>query len=306
MSWRDFQRKQRVAEIGDSFLSYVDEGSGAPVVLLHGIPGWGYVWSTILPLLANRCRVLIPDLAGFGYSDKSDCFDRSIAKQAEQIEQWMDTLGVARAAFVGHEIGGGIALRLAALRPGRVDRLCLINSICYDSWPGSLMLSLSHPESHRRLSSRRINLLLRRGLKKGFSQPQDEFLSGILAPYTTEIGKLSLIRNASALNTNLTAELSSLLHQLRLPSLVICGEEDPFQAMRFGDRLASDIPGAQLVRLQKARHFVMLDRPEIIAECLLQFLGPEGRVSPLSLNTPATSVQEAHGARPQMELSEQL
>ena len=178
MNWREFQRKQRVAEIGESFLSYVDEGAGAPVVLLHGIPGWGYVWSTVLPLLANRSRVLIPDLAGFGYSDKSDCFDRSITSQAELIEQWMDTLGLPRAAFVGHDIGGGIALRLATLRPSRVDRLGLINSVCYDSWPGSLMLTLSHPESHRRLSSRRINMLLRRGLKKGFSQPQDEFLNG--------------------------------------------------------------------------------------------------------------------------------
>jgi pimeloyl-ACP methyl ester carboxylesterase len=304
MNWREFQRKQRVAEVADSFLSYVDEGSGPAVVLLHGIPSWGYVWSTVLPLLAIRSRVLIPDLAGFGYSDKRDCFDRSITKQAELIEQWMDAIGVPRAAFVGHEVGGGVALRLATLRPARVDRLCLINSICYDSWPGSPMLSLSHPESHRRLSSRRINMLLRRGLKKGFSQPQDEFLSGILAPYTTEIGKLSLIRNAAALNTNLTAEISYLLHQLRLPSLVICGDDDPFQAVRFGDRLAGDIPGAQLVHLQKARHFVMLDRPEIIADCLTQFLGPEGRVLPLPRAAAASGLQEA--LRPQLQLSEQL
>ena len=64
MNWSEFQRKQRVAEIGDSFLSYVDEGSGSPIVLLHGMPSWGYVWSSVLPMLTSRFRVLIPDLAG--------------------------------------------------------------------------------------------------------------------------------------------------------------------------------------------------------------------------------------------------
>lgn len=303
MNWREFQRKQRVAEIGDTFLSYIDEGSGPPVILLHGIPSWGYVWSSVLPALATRFRVLIPDLAGFGYSDKNDWFNRSIVSQTSLLEKWMEQIAVPRAAFVGHEIGGGIALRFATLRPGRVDRLCLINSVCYDSWPGSLMLALSHPESHRRLSSRRINMLLRRGLRKGFSQPSDDRLNGILAPYTSEVGKLSLIRNAVALNTNLTTEISSMLHQLRLPSVVICGEEDPFQPMHYSDRLARDIPGAQLVRLQKARHFLMLERPEIIADCLTQFLGPEGRVMPLPRLTPTT--QEVPTANPQFRFSEQ-
>jgi pimeloyl-ACP methyl ester carboxylesterase len=255
MNWSEFQRKQRVVEIGDSFLSYVDEGSGSPVVLLHGMPSWGYVWSSVLPLLTNRFRVLIPDLAGFGYSDKRDCFDRSVSRQSTLIESWMDSIG------------------------------------------------LSHPESHRRLSSRRTNLLLRRGLKKGFSQPQEEYLSGMLAPYTTEIGKLSLIRNAVALNTSLTMEISALLHHLRVPTLIISGEDDPFHPIKYGTRLATDIPGAQLVRLQKARHFVMLDRPEIIATCLTQFLGPEGRVMPLpqAVHVPASETT----VRPQFLLTEQ-
>jgi pimeloyl-ACP methyl ester carboxylesterase len=202
-------------------------------------------------------------------------------------------------------MGGGVALRLATLHPSRVERLCLINSICYDSWPGGLLLPLSHPESHRRLSSRRVMMLLKRGLRKGFSAPNDEYLSGLLAPYGTEVGKLSLIRNAVALNTNLTAEISRLLHQLRVPSLVVCGEDDPFQHMKYGSRLASDIPGAQLVRLQKARHFVMLDRPEIISDCLLQFFGPEGRVVPTPRLTQATAAAEAGAVRPQLQLSEQ-
>jgi pimeloyl-ACP methyl ester carboxylesterase len=49
MNWREFQAKQRVMEIGERFVSYIDEGSGDPLVLLHGIPTWGYLWRDLIP-----------------------------------------------------------------------------------------------------------------------------------------------------------------------------------------------------------------------------------------------------------------
>ena len=120
MNWREFQSMQRVAEIGDRFVSYIDEGEGEAVVLIHGIPTWGYLWHRLIPVLAKENRVLAPDLPGFGYSDKSDRFDRSIARQAEMIDAWMERLGVERAHVVAHDIGGGVALRLATGFPRRV------------------------------------------------------------------------------------------------------------------------------------------------------------------------------------------
>ena len=97
-------------------------------------------------------------------------------------------------------------------------------------------------------------------------------------------------------------EISALLHHLRVPTLIICGEDDPF-IRSIRTRLANDIPGAQLVRLQKARHFVMLDRPEIIASCLTQFLGPEGRVMPLPQAVHMPGPEAA--VRPRFLLTEQ-
>ena len=80
MNWRNFQQLQKLVEIGDRFISYVDQGSGAPVVLLNGIPTWGYLWHQQITAMAASRRVLVPDLLGFGFSDKRDCFDRSIAR----------------------------------------------------------------------------------------------------------------------------------------------------------------------------------------------------------------------------------
>lgn len=273
MNWREFQSKQRIVEVGERFISYVEEGAGEPVVLLHGIPTWGFLWHEVIPQLSTAHHVLAPDLAGFGFSDKSDRFDRSIARQAELIDQWMEQLGVARAAIVAHDIGAGVALRLATLFPQRVARLCVMNAVCYDSWPIELMLQFGHPEAYRTMSASTATSTLTQALKMGFaSSPAAELLDALLAPYATEVGKLSLIRNAAALNTNLTTEITRLLPKIHIPVLILWGEEDTFQLVKYGERLASDIPGARLVRIKDARHFVMLDQPQAVEGELCAFL----------------------------------
>ncbi|WP_442506003.1 alpha/beta fold hydrolase [Novipirellula sp. SH528] len=278
MNWRDFQALQKVTELGDRFVSYVDEGSGNtadqdPVVLLHGIPVWGYLWHKVLPALATNHRTLVPDLLGFGFSDRRDCFDRSITRQAEMIDGWMEKLGIARAAFVAHDIGGGVALRLATLFPHRVSRLCVMNCVCYDSWPIELMLQFGHPSAKSIASASTTIASLNVALKSGFAKsPPADVMEGLLAPYHTEVGKLSLIRSAAALNTNQTTEITDRLHCIDVPTLVLWGEDDKFQLLKFGKRLAKDIPGAQFVPIVDARHFVMLDQPAKVVAHLTSFL----------------------------------
>ena len=273
MTWRDFQRRQRVTQINDTFLSYLDDGAGEPVVLLHGIPTWSYLWTPVLDVLTRSARVLVPDLAGFGFSDKRDTFDRSIARQAALIADWMDRIGVDSATIVGHDIGGGVALRLATLFPARVRKLCILNGVCYDSWPIELMLQLGHPAANRRLSAAMAVRLLKQALKGGFAtRPPGSLVDGLLAPYSTETGKLSLIRNAAALNTNLTMEIAPLLPRITAPTLIMWGVDDVFQPIAYGQRLAWDIAGAHLERVRDARHFVMVDRPRLVGSRLVEFV----------------------------------
>lgn len=273
MNWQEFQKMQRVTEVGERFVSYVEEGAGEPVVLIHGIPTWGYLWHKLIPVLSKQSRVFAPDLIGFGYSDKSDNFDRSIARQAEMLNDWMEILGIESANIVAHDIGGGTALRLATLFPNRVKKLCLMNSVSYDSWAIEAMIQLGHPGAYKLASAGTTITALRQMLKQGFSEtPDDEILDGIFAPYTTEVGKLSLIRSAAALNTNLTTEITHLLHKIEAETLILWGADDKFQLLKYGKRLADDIPNAKLIEIENARHFVMIDQPEAVARHVSSFL----------------------------------
>jgi pimeloyl-ACP methyl ester carboxylesterase len=292
MHWREYQRNQRVVELADTFISYVEEGEGEPIVLLHGIPTWGFLYSRLYRAFAKGHRTLVPDLLGFGFSDRRDSFDRSIVRQAELLDSWMERIGASRATVVGHDIGGAVALRLAIRFPERVSRLCLIDSVCYDSWPIGPMHELGLPRNHRRLSAKTMVGLMKLALGRGFAvAPPEGFVEGLLAPYATEVGKLSLIRNAVSLDTNLTMELVSRLPHIGVPTLILWGEEDTFQPALFGERLTLDIPGAQLARIPGAKHFLMVDQPHEVASRLFGFLGEELEPWPLpeQVQEPAVS-----------------
>lgn len=272
MDWWQYQSMQQVTQLGERFVSYIDQGTGPPVVLLHGFATWGYLWSAVAPALANNFRVLIPDLPGYGFSDKSDRFDRSIAAQAEVIDQWMQKIGVSQAHFVGHDIGGGVALRMAIQLPTRVQSMCLLDAVCYDNWPQQELLQLGVPDAYNTSHSGSIVDELRGVMNLRLVRAGEEWTEALLAPYSTEIGRLAIIRGAVSLNTNQTQEIANLLSTLHVPTLLLWGEDNSFVSVRWATRLAWTIPGARLVTISDAGHFMMLDQPEAVARHLLVFL----------------------------------
>jgi haloalkane dehalogenase len=242
-------------------------------VLLHGIPTWSFLYHDVIPLLERHCRVVAPDLLGHGYSDKRDRFDRSLIAQTQAILAFLDALGIERATIVGHDTGGGVALILAIEYPQRITRLILTNVVAYDSWPIGDMIALSDPTWTSKRASE-IAEFVNSGLPDGIYNKRrltDDFRAGIVAPYSDDEGKVSLIRNASALNTNHTMMLVDRHREIRAPTLVLWGVHDPWQTIADGERLATEIPQAALHRVE-ASHWLPHDAPSEFAQAIVDFL----------------------------------
>lgn len=255
-------------------VAYTDVGAGEPVVLLHGIPTWSYLYHDVIPLLEPRCRVLAPDFLGHGYSDRRDRFDRSLLAQTGMVLRFLDTLSIDRATIVGHDTGGGVALIMAIEHPDRVQRLVLSNIVAYDSWPIDDMIALGNPE-WRAKTPAEVAEFVASGLADGLVNPErltESFKRGIVAPYSDEEGKISLIRNASALNTNHTMALVDRHREIAAPTLVLWGVHDPWQTLADGEQLAREIPGARLRKLENASHWLQQDAPEDFAREVLAFM----------------------------------
>jgi haloalkane dehalogenase len=254
-------------------MAYTDVGAGEPVLLLHGIPTWSFLYADVIPLLEPHCRVLAPDFLGHGWSDRRDRFDRSLTAQTAAIVALLDALGLERVTVVGHDTGGGVGLILAIEHPERVARLVLSNVVAYDSWPIGDMITLSDPAWSDKPVQEVVDFVAG-GLPDGIHNAERltaEFRAGIVAPYADEEGKISLIRNASALNTNHTMALVDRHREIAAPTLVLWGRHDPWQTIRDGERLADEIPGARLVPVE-ASHWIPQDAPREFAEGILGFL----------------------------------
>ncbi len=257
----------------DLHVAYYEEGEdqGDPVVFLHGIPTCSYLWRDIVPVIAEQRRVIVPDMVGYGESAMQDGFDRSIRAQEDMIDGLLDELGIDTCDFVGHDLGGGVGLRLAVHRPERIDRLVLSNAVAYDSWPVEPVLELGMPDTTQR-SVGEIQELLDKMLRNTLADPDhsEEFIDGIKSQWASEEGVTSLCRNAIATNTNHTTEIDPA--EVDAETLCLWGADDEFQPMGYAERLVDDIPEAELVGIEGAQHWVPEDRPEEYRDRLEAFL----------------------------------
>jgi pimeloyl-ACP methyl ester carboxylesterase len=246
-----------------------DDGDAETLVFLHGIPTWSFLWRRIAPAFEEEYRVIVPDLVGYGNSDRRDCFDRSIRAQEGMLRGLLDTLGEERVSIAAHDIGGGVALRFAAADPDRVDQLALSNSACYDTWPVEFVNEFGLPTTVE-MDDDEFEGKLDFAFGDGaYGEADPAFVAGMKEPWLREDGKRALARAAVSTNTNHTTEIE--YDAIDADVLCLWGADDVMQPIDQADRLAEDL-GGEVVGLEEAYHWVPEDRPAGYREALASFL----------------------------------
>lgn len=260
-------RELNVWEAGDP--------SAPPVLLIHGIPTNHTLWWDVVPRLAPQARVLAVDMLGYGRSDQPDGMPVDIAAQTRYLVALLDALDVRRATVVGHDLGGGVAQILAVRYPERLERLAIMNGVCYDVWPVPLVkpLQLSAPvlehlPGHPTVDG--LRLMLRSLFAHRASA--ERFLDAFLEPFADDQGLDVLATHLRALDSRHTEELVPALPTLRVPAAVVWGLQDHQLKPETGERLARDIPHAEATWVEDASHFVPCDRPDVVADAVLRLL----------------------------------
>ena len=281
-AWTDAQEDASVTVDGqERTVAYYDGGEGddgePPVVFLHGIPTWSFLWRDVAPAIGEDRRVIAPDLLGYGNSEQTDAFDRSIRAQEAMLDDLLAELGLdsSPVALVGHDIGGSVALRFASHEPDAVDTLVLSNAGCYDSWPVEFVNGIGLPGAVTGMDDEEFEETMGFVFENGLYGEAGEhraFAEGMRAPWDSPEGKTSLERCAVATNTNHTTEID--YGAIEAETLLLWGADDVLQSIDYAERLAEDVSGpTEVVPLDEAYHWVVEDRPEAYAEHLAEFLG---------------------------------
>jgi len=112
--------------------NYLDQGSGHPLVMLHGsgpgVTAWAN-WRLVIPAFSEKYRVVAPDLAGFGYTERKAGVNYNLDFWVDHLAQFLDAVGIEKCNLIGNSFGGALSLALAVKHPQRVERIVLMGSV---------------------------------------------------------------------------------------------------------------------------------------------------------------------------------
>jgi pimeloyl-ACP methyl ester carboxylesterase len=263
---------------------YRDEGDrdAQPLLLIHGVAGSSGAWDPLIGHLARRYRVIAPDLLGHGESDKPRT-DYSLGAFAVMLRDFLDALDIPSATLVGHSLGGGIALQMAAQHRDYCRRLVLVNS-------GGLGTDVSLPL--RLLAAPGAELLLpvitsrpalylgwtvwprltTSGMERARAQERREKYSALADPQVRQ-AILRTLRSVVDIRGQTVCALERLPDIVGdLPTLIVAGAQDRVIPPAHAQAAHAVLPGSRLEILDGAGHHPQLDCPVALADLIDDFV----------------------------------
>ena len=247
-------------------------GEGRPVLLLHGWPQHWYLWRDVIPLVAPHVRLIAPDFRGFGWSDAPrDGYRKDQLKR--DILALLDELEVDEFSIAGHDWGGYVGFLLALEHPQRVRSFLALNVIppwpardrktALDAWRLAYMPLLAIQGLGRRIG----RAVARRGLSDSGLDPSTvDAFAGRLGRVTEPLYRSFLGELPGIFRGRYSAE------HLRAPTRLVFGVRDPVLTTRAAKDAAAQTDSIELELVADAGHFVVDEKPELVADRLLAML----------------------------------
>lgn len=252
---------------------YLDEGQGPVVVLLHGSGngacGYSNFKGNYPALVQAGYRCILPDLVGFGYSDKPADVEYPLSFFVECVQQMLDAIGVARYTVLGNSLGGAVALGLALEHPQAIERLVLMAPGGLNDLPDYLAM----PGMAAMFQTFNGNQPLTLDRMKDF------FIKAFVVDpacvddaLVRERFELMKLQNPQVMRTMKVPNLTARLPEIRCPTLALWGLDENMMPDSGILRLAKGLPNCRMVLVPNCGHWVMIEHRELFNRLVLDFL----------------------------------
>jgi pimeloyl-ACP methyl ester carboxylesterase len=261
---------------------YRTAGTGPPLVLIHGMVNSSRHWHDVAVHLADRYRVIAPDLIGHGDS-ATPRGDYSLGAHAAVIRDLLTAIGVGSATIVGHSLGGGVAMQFFWQFPQRVERLALVSTGGLGREVSPILRGAALPGASAalRIAVRRRSLLALERLATALDalgSSRGVYLRAILRALRpleragSREAFLQTLRSVIDLRGQRVSAVDRLYLLGPVPTLIVWGERDQTIPLSHGRSAHDAIPHSRFVTLPRAAHFPHLEDPDGLAEVLVDFI----------------------------------
>jgi 2-hydroxy-6-oxonona-2,4-dienedioate hydrolase len=237
------------------------------LVLIHGLGASAERWLGIVPYLRSRYRLIIPDLIGFGYSDKPNV-DYTMDFFSRFVIGFLETLGIEQANFVGSSLGGQIVAECAHARDDMMRKIVLVapSGIMKHFTPAltDYMTAVFFPTFEN--AWRAFSMMIAKG--EPDANLVNDFITRIMFP-NSDFAFLSAILGIKYSN------LEPKLGKIHVPTLIVWGKQDKIIPVEYASSFVESIRNSKFAEMEDCGHVPFVEQPKRFAEILLDFLNRE-------------------------------
>jgi len=256
----------KTAEVDNNKIRYLEEGSSEnTLLLLHGLGASAERWEYVIPHFARKFRVVVPDLIGFGYSDKPMA-DYTIEYFSEFMSKFVDKIGIKELNIVGSSLGGQIAAEYTVNHNENIRKLVLVSpsGVMKHSTPAldAYIAAALYPNDDSALNAFQM--------MSGRKEIEDKTVNGFIERMTLPNAKMAFMSTLLGLSNS--QAITEKLQLITIPTLIVWGENDPVIPIEYAQSFVSGINDCRFYKMIGCAHTPYVEKPEKFFQIVSDFL----------------------------------
>ena len=256
----------KTTEIDGSKIRYFEVGtSKETLLLLHGLGASAERWQKVIPLFAKKFRVIVPDLIGFGYSDKP-MVDYTTDYFAEFVSKFVNEIGIKKMSIIGSSLGGQIAAESMINYDVNVKKLVLVSpsGVMKHSTPAlnAYISAALYPNTDSALNAFQV--------MSGRKKIDEKIVSGFIERMQLPNAKMAFMSTLLGLSNS--EAITEKLQLITIPTLIVWGENDPVIPIDYAQSFVSGINDCRFYKMTGCGHTPYVEKPKAFFQIVADFL----------------------------------
>ena len=259
--------EEKFLQIDGNKIRYLESGdSKKTLVLIHGLGASAERWDQVIPLFSDQFRVVVPDLIGFGYSDKP-LVDYTPEFFSDFLDKFFESINIVNPYLIGSSLGGQIAAEYVVNNPNKVEKLILVSpaGVMKQSTPAldAYIMAAMYPNEQSAKNAFEM-------MEGSGKDVHESIVNGFIERMHMPNAKLAFMSTLLGLKNS--EVITSKLQTIRTPSLIIWGSDDPVIPINYADSFVSAIQDCRFFRMDGCGHTPYVQDPHVFASLVLEFL----------------------------------